>query len=356
MKNKIDINEWKEFKIGDLFDIHPTKAYKMNNSSLLAEDGINPVVVNSCYNNGIGGYTNYDCTEAGNMITFSDTTSADSIFYQKDNFVGYPHVQGMYPIGEYKDKWSEYTYLFFVTLFREKAINLNYDYVNKFTRESAKEIMIKLPVDNKDNPDWNYMERYMKNIEEQSRESIRELNNCSEETNKIDIAEWGEFHLYDMFDIDSGSKMDKIAMKFDNPTINFVGRSGVNNGVTAVVDEVKDYVPYKAGNLTLALGGAYLGSCFVQEKDFYTSQNVVVLSPKEDISFYAKEFICAVIFKEGNTHYKAFIDELNRHIKTDFIIKLPVDSQGKPNYEYMDKYMVEVLNKTKNKLSCLNNI
>lgn len=349
MKNKIDINEWKEFKIGDLFDIHPTKAYKMNNSSLLAEDGINPVVVNSCYNNGIGGYTNYDCTEAGNMITFSDTTSADSIFYQKDNFVGYPHVQGMYPIGEYKDKWSEYTYLFFVTLFREKAINLNYDYVNKFTRESAKEIMIKLPVDNKDNPDWNYMERYMKNIEEQSRESIRELNNCSEETNKIDIAEWGEFHLYDIFDIDSGSKMDKIAMKFDNPTINFVGRSGVNNGVTAVVDEVEDYVPYKAGNLTLALGGAYLGSCFVQEKDFYTSQNVVVLSPKEDISFYAKEFICAVIFKEGNTHYKAFIDELNRHIKTDFIIKLPVDSQGKPNYEYMDKYMVEVLNKTDRK-------
>ena len=29
MKNKIDINKWKEFKIGDLFDIHPTKAYKI---------------------------------------------------------------------------------------------------------------------------------------------------------------------------------------------------------------------------------------------------------------------------------------------------------------------------------------
>lgn len=356
MKNKIDINKWKEFKIGDLFDIHPTKAYKMNNSSLLAEDGINPVVVNSCYNNGIGGYTNYDSTEEGNMITFSDTTSADSIFYQKDNFVGYSHVQGMYPIGKYEDKWNVYSYLFFITLFRKKAINLNYDYVNKFTRESARKIMIKLPVDNKDNPDWNYMERYMKNIEEQSRKSIRELNNCSEETNKIDIVEWGEFHLYDIFHIDSGSKMDRIAMKFDNPTINFVGRSGINNGVTAIVDEVEDYAPYKAENLTLALGGAYLGSCFVQEKDFYTSQNVIVLIPKEDISFYAKEFICAVIFKKGNTHYKAFIDELNRHIKTDFIIKLPVDSDGNPNYEYMDKYMSDLLNKSKNKLSCLNSI
>ena len=350
MKNKIDINKWKEFKIGDLFDIHPTKAYKMNNSALLSEDGINPVIVNSCYNNGIGGYTNYDCTEDGNMITFSDTTSANSIFYQKDKFVGYPHVQGMYPIGEYKDKWNEYTYLFFITLFKEKAINSNYDYVNKFTRESAKEIMIKLPVDNKDNPDWNYMEQYMKKIEKHAMKAINGLNSCSEETTKIDIAKWGEFHLYDIFDIDSGSKMDKIAMKFDNPTINFVGRSGINNGVTAVVDEVEDYVPYKAGNLTLALGGAYLGSCFVQEKDFYTSQNVVVLIPKEDISFYAKEFICAVIFKEGNTHYKAFIDELNRHIKTDFVIKLPVDSYGKPNYEYMDKYMIELLNNTKNQL------
>ena len=356
MKSKIDINKWKEFKLGDLFDIHPTKAYKKNNSDLLSEDGINPVIVNSCYNNGIGGYTNYNCTEDGNMVTFSDTTSADSIFYQRDKFVGYPHIQGMYPIGEYKDKWNKYTYLFFVTLFRKKAINSNYDYVNKFTRESAKEIMIKFPVDNKDNPDWNYMEQYMKRIEEHVRKSLSGLNNCSEETTKIDIAKWGEFHLYDIFDIDSGSKMDKIAMKFDHPTINFVGRSGINNGVTAVVDEVEDYVPYKAGNLTLALGGAYLGSCFVQEKDFYTSQNVVVLIPKEDISFYSKEFICAVIFKEGNIHYKAFIDELNRHIKTDFVIKLPVDSYGKPNYGYMDKYMRELLIKTKNKLLYLNAI
>ena len=39
-----------------------------------------------------------------------------------------------------------------------------------------------------------------------------------------------DIYLYDIFDIDSGSKMDRIAMKFDNPTINFVGRSGINNG------------------------------------------------------------------------------------------------------------------------------
>lgn len=82
----------------------------------------------------------------------------------------------MYPVGEYKDKWSEYSYLFFVTLFRKKAINLNYDYVNKFTRESAKEIMIKLPVDNKDKPDWNYMEQYMRDLLNKTKNKLNCLN------------------------------------------------------------------------------------------------------------------------------------------------------------------------------------
>ncbi len=101
---KIDTSKWGDFKVGDLFDIHPTKAYKLTNSKLMSENGANPVVVNSSYNNGIGGYTELKNTETGNKITFSDTTSADAIFYQENDFVGYPHVQGLYELGEYKGK------------------------------------------------------------------------------------------------------------------------------------------------------------------------------------------------------------------------------------------------------------
>lgn len=32
---KIDTSKWKEFLIGDLFDIHPTKAYKKINIEIL---------------------------------------------------------------------------------------------------------------------------------------------------------------------------------------------------------------------------------------------------------------------------------------------------------------------------------
>ena len=59
----IKIEEWGSFPVGKLFDIHPTKAYKLTNSSLMEEDGVNPVVVNSSFNNGIGGYTNQKSTE-----------------------------------------------------------------------------------------------------------------------------------------------------------------------------------------------------------------------------------------------------------------------------------------------------
>lgn len=86
--------------------------------------------------------------------------------------MGYPHVQGMYPIGKYKNKWSKYSLLFFVSVFRNRALGLNYDYVNKFTRESAKQISIKLPVDKTGNPDFVYMESYIKDLEISVRSSL----------------------------------------------------------------------------------------------------------------------------------------------------------------------------------------
>ena len=353
--SKIDTNNWKQYKIGDLFDIHPTKAYKLNNSSLFEEDGVNPVVVNSSFNNGVGGYTNQPITEEGNIITFSDTTTATAMFYQDKPFVGYAHVQGMYPIGTYKDKWNENSLLFFLSIFRNRAVALNYDYVNKFTRESAKEMVIKLPADKDGNPDFSYMESYMKNLGVAVSSSLTALLSAKQSvfSQKINTQKWLDFHLYDIFEIDAGTKLDKSKMDTTIPKVNFVGRSNFNNGVTQKVNEIQGLEPYKAGNLTLALGGAYLGSCFIQEKSFYTSQNVVVLIPKQDISFAAKQFIATAIFKESQNNYRAFIKELNTHIKRDFKIKLPVNKNGDPDYDYMTLYINKICKKAQDTIDLL---
>ena len=46
--------------------------------------------------------------------------------------------------------------------------------------------------------------------------------------------------MYDIFEIDTGTKLDKAKMDTTNPKINFVGRSNFNNGITQKVNEIKE--------------------------------------------------------------------------------------------------------------------
>lgn len=352
----INTNNWGKFRIGDLFDIHPTKAYKLTNA-LLLDDGKNPVVVNSSYNNGIGGCSTLKTTEKGNMVTFSDTVDANTIFYQPYDFIGYPHVQGLYPL-KYEDKWNEYTYSFFISAFRGAAIAKGFDYGNKFRRDIAIDLIIKLPIASDGQPNWKYMESYMKKIMAKSEQNINELKKIDDTKNLIDISKWKKFHLYDkgMFEIDMGNKMDRVKMSEINPSVLFVGRANANNGITAYVDKVKDVEPYPSGYMTLSLGGEYLGSCFIQPKPFYTSQNVIVLKPSHNMTENIKLFIATMIFRESRSKYKAFVDELNRHIKRDFSIYLPATLNGEPDWKFMENYMSKIIDKAKQKINKLKEI
>ena len=161
---KIDSINLKEFKVGELFDIHPTLAYKKTNAKLF-DGGKNPVVVNSAYNNGIGGYSTLETTEKGNMITFSDTVDPNTIFYQENDFIGYPHVQGLYPKDPFKCNWKKEHLLFFISVFRKSALSKGFDYGNKFRRDIAINIKVKLPVNDDESLDFEYMESFMKKIQ-----------------------------------------------------------------------------------------------------------------------------------------------------------------------------------------------
>ena len=173
-KKKVDTREWGEFRVGELFDIHPTKAYKCTNAELL-DNGETHVVVNSAYNNGVGGLSTLKPTEQGNMITFSDTVDANTIFYQDKPFIGYPHVQGLYPIGIFRKNWTELSLKYFATVFRQKALSIGFDYGNKFRRDIAVKLYIFLPVDKTGQPDWVYMEEHMRKVEERVKATIGEL-------------------------------------------------------------------------------------------------------------------------------------------------------------------------------------
>ncbi len=254
-----------------------------------------------------------------------------------------------------------------VFLFLRTILMMNkyrYTFARKVTADNYASELIELPADDKGEPDYLYMSSYMKgldgnvkdipdyflqegyekacwymdNVDQHAFEN-KYAGRSKEITIKLNVDKWKDFHLYDLFKIDSGNKFDRSKMTMGAPSVNFVGRSSEKNGVTAFVDEIEGVEPYKAGYLTVALGGEYIGSCFVQDYPFYTSQNVDVLIPIGNMDVYVKLFISHMIRFVSASNYKAFARELNSHVKTDFVIKLPVTKDNSPDYEFMSNYI-----------------
>ena len=125
--------------------------------------------------------------------------------------------------------------------------------------------------------------------------------------------------LNKLFVLSYGTKFDLnkmiIAIDADKDKINFVSRSSKNLGVVAKVKKISDKEPHPAGLITVTLGGTYLLSAFVQPNPFYTAQNIIVLTPKNKMSFEEKIFYCMCI-AENRFRYISHGREANRTLKT----------------------------------------
>lgn len=330
---EIDTRRWGVFTLGG-----PNGIFKVVKGTRLTRADMREGTINyigaSALNNGITAKIgNDEALHPANTITVSYNGSVGQCFYQEKTFWASDDVNVLYP----NFALSNNIAMFMLPII--KAISGKYAFANKWKKEQMETSTILLPVRNK-KPDFAYMEKYVSGLGQSIKKSIDSLTKICMEKSNLAI-EWRPFHLYDenLFEIDGGTKLDRVRMSDCNPSVNFVGRANANNGVTDFIDAIPGLEPYSAGLLTLSLGGEYLGSCFVQDKPFYTSQNVNVLIPKHPMSDSSKKFISTVIFCEGQAHYKAFSDELNRHIKRDFSILLPARKDGTPDFEYMETFM-----------------
>lgn len=338
---KIDTNSWKEFNISEIFLMKNTKSIVQKD--ILIDSGNVPYVTASSENNGVMTYIECpdEWIDKGNCIMIGGKTLVFS--YQKHDFCS----NDSHNIALYlkNSKYADEIHYLFLMVVLKAALYQKYSWGDSISMKKIVNEKFFLPVDGKGNPDWVHMSKYMQKMLNKVGSSIGNMSQIKNNKESIDVRKWKKFHLYDddLFNIDMGTKLDKVKMTELNPEVNFVGRANNNNGITTRVDKLMGVEPYEAGNMTLSLGGEYLGSCFIQPDVFYTSQNVVVLIPKWDMSFEVKQFISAMIFKESRLYYKAFVDELNRHIKTDFTFLLPVEADNKPDWKYMEQYIKNMI-------------
>ena len=153
--------EWIEFRIGDLFDIKPTKYYKLKNEEILYKNGKIPLISNISKDNGVMGFSKLKANNKGNTLTCSDTTmGAETMYYQKNDFIGYSHIQHLIP--KFKEFNKEIAF-FIISSSRIVTAN-KYNYGNKFNREAMKNTKISLPTKNH-KMDFDFMETLISAIQ-----------------------------------------------------------------------------------------------------------------------------------------------------------------------------------------------
>ncbi|WP_277342686.1 restriction endonuclease subunit S [Psychrobacter nivimaris] len=145
---------WSEFKLGELFNIEPTKYYRLKNDEIISKVGNIPLISNSSTDNGVMGFSNLKALNKGNTLTCSDTTSgSETMFYQKNDFIGYSHIQNLTP------KFESFTgnLAFMIISTCRLSTSGKYNYGSKFNRTAMRNTFIQMPSKD-DIPDYALIE------------------------------------------------------------------------------------------------------------------------------------------------------------------------------------------------------
>ena len=148
----------------------------------------------------------------------------------------------------------------------------------------------------------------------------------------IFVGDWQEFNIGQLFDINKGHRLTKANMIPGK--INYVGASADNNGVTHHIGN-KDYV-FNAGSITVTYNGS-VGQVFYQNEPFWATDDVNVLTLKEDQSVNVKLFLMSCLRQSGKRY--GFADKWTVSKMKKDVIKLPVDINGNPDWQYMNKHV-----------------
>jgi len=160
---KDDKVEFGKFKIEKLFDINPTKYYKLKNEEIISDKGTVPLISNSSTDNGVMGFSTLSANNKGNTITCSDTTlGAETMYYQKKDFIGYSHIQHLVPKFELFNKFIAS----FIISSARIATSKKFDYGTKFNRDAMNRTKIQLPTKN-NQPNYKIMQTLISAIQKQ---------------------------------------------------------------------------------------------------------------------------------------------------------------------------------------------
>lgn len=200
---KIDTTYWKEFIMEELFEkldlrFWPKKFEKTKHVSTEKTKEFNIPLVNAKHsNNGImyyGRETDFESEEMTIDIVADGAASTGDVYPQ-------PQRTGVlynaYLI-KLKEKKSSKAVLCFLSTVIERCVKQKFGYDNKCTWDKLKQEKILLPATPAGDPDWRYMEMYMRGVEAIAKEKISLLTKKKQEpVQQTAINNYGTVNIYE---------------------------------------------------------------------------------------------------------------------------------------------------------------
>lgn len=343
---------WKSILLSNMFSYERGKEKNM----ALLIDGSIPLVSARNVNNGVKRFVGNPSKvlQGGNVITLNNDGDggAGLAYYQAISFSLDTHVTALWPRREITPEALLYIT---ASISKQHAI---FGHGRSISLSRAKRLQNMLPITDDGNLDYQYMSDYVCEHRKAMLNRYRTFvaNRIAKLGEYVEIPtildkNWSKFRMGDFFNIKRPNARNKDDYKYGD--IPFVASGAVNNGV------IKYCYPYdgetldKSNCITVS---PVDGSAFYQPVDFLGrggAGSSVLLLYSDDLNIYGGLFIARMIAQTCSKYTYGHMGNV-QSIKREYLM-LPVTDNGKPDYEYMEQYVKNMmLKKYKQYLAYLN--
>lgn len=335
---KLSDRDWKEFFLEDIFSVGSGK--RLTNADKI--DGTRPFIGATDNMNGVTGFVDNENSSLDNNVLGVNYNGAPCIgFYHPYECIFTDDVKRLH-LKNHED--NQYVLLFFKTIILQQKNKYCYGY--KFNERRMLRQIIVVPVDDNDEPDYQFMEDYMKELMTAKRKQYQEYveqrlvklgvddmknTEVGGENFNLESREWKPCRLSKLGKVESGR--DIYAMERVEGDIPYITSGSQNNGIGYFVSNKndtfdKDYIAFnRNGAVGLAFYHPYWSVMGNDCRKIHIS--------KADENMYVGLFIATAISMQSKSF--SYSRKLGTARANKLQIMLPVDDNNEPDYEFMEE-------------------
>lgn len=322
---------WKAFDIQEVFpEIKRGRRLKTEDHI----PGSMPYVSSSAIDNGVDDFVSNkegvrifeDC------ISLANSGSVGASFYHPYQFVASDHVTKLK-----NPECNKYIYLFLSTI--TSRLSEKYSFNREINEGRLNREKILVPVSESGQPDYDFMEQYMKAIEKKLLKRYQQYLVETKRNSLIDKKLTGggnlaPFKMKDLLDIEPCRFTGKGEIKKGD--VPYVGATNRNNGVLSFLDVEPNNVIIGNCIVFICNGDGSIGLSVYRSSDFVGSVDVKV-GRSQCINKYVGMYLTTVA-DTVRPHYSFGYKRTMPRLKNESLL-LPITPDGQPDYEYMEQYM-----------------